>query len=86
MSKWEWLISAVSLAVISNAWTTHHIRAPTTPRQDNVNPIARVEQSTLILASSVHRVPCRDMLNAPALARLELSSPVLFTEGDFDGE
>merc|ERR1712159_75064 len=47
---------------------------------DNVNPIERVERSTLILGSSVHRVPCSALINPEVRARVSTSSPALFTD------
>jgi len=46
--------------------------------QDNVNPIERVERSTLILGSSVHRVPCSALLKPGEVSRVMSSSPMLF--------
>lgn len=47
---------------------------------DNINPIERVERSTLILGSSVHRVPCKTLVNPAALTRVMATSPTLFIE------
>ena len=45
---------------------------------DNVNPIEKLERSTLLLASTVHGVPARELIgNASELQRLERSMPLL---------
>ncbi|KAJ1427659.1 hypothetical protein B484DRAFT_397165 [Ochromonadaceae sp. CCMP2298] len=46
--------------------------------QRNVNPIERVERSTLIMASALHGVAAREMLGPSQLARVTAYSPMLF--------
>ncbi len=49
--------------------------------QDNVNPIERVERSTLVIASAVYGVPDFDELVKPAeLARVKQFSSNLFIQ------
>ena len=48
--------------------------------RDNVNPIDRVERSTLILASTVHRVPCADLTSTADVERIAASAPDLFPD------
>lgn len=48
--------------------------------KDNIDPIERVERSTLVLASSVHQVQCKELVSAAELPRLSDSSPALFIE------
>jgi hypothetical protein len=44
----------------------------------NVNPIERVERSTLIIASTLHRCPTTQLLKGDQTARVQASSPSLF--------
>lgn len=46
--------------------------------KDNVNPIERVERSALILASTVHRLPCGQLVKIDEAKRISLSAPALF--------
>merc|ERR1712242_371117 len=46
--------------------------------QDNVNPIDKVERSTLILASTVHQLPPAALVQDTQLGRLSGTSPMLF--------
>jgi hypothetical protein len=46
--------------------------------QDNVNPIERVERSTLILGSVVHRVPFEELVKPSELERVKLYSSNLW--------
>lgn len=48
--------------------------------QDNVNPIEKVERSTLIMASTVHQRPTEALLDASHVARVTAASPQLFLE------
>merc|ERR1712159_905759 len=48
--------------------------------QDNVNPIDKVERSTLIMASTVHQQPPSCLVRDNQLERLKLSSPRLFLD------
>lgn len=46
--------------------------------QDNVNPIDKVERSTLIMASTVHKEPVSAMIRDSQLPRVMAASPILF--------
>jgi len=46
--------------------------------QDNVNPIEKVERSSLILASTIHSLPPHELLNQDQLQRVMKCSPKLF--------
>ena len=52
----------------------------TTPvyRQENVNPIEKVERSTLIMASTVHQQPTAAIINQSSFSRVSAASPQLF--------
>ena len=45
--------------------------------QDNTNPIERVEQSTLIMASTVHQQPVKALVNQVSAGRLAAIAPQL---------
>ncbi|CAE7681767.1 sas6 [Symbiodinium pilosum] len=51
--------------------------------QDNVNPIERVERSSLIMASTIHQEPAKALVNENNVPRLSKASPQMFLE---DGE
>ncbi len=46
--------------------------------QDNVNPIEKLERSTLIVASTIHGLPAAAMLKDDQHARVLEYSPMLF--------
>lgn len=46
--------------------------------QDNVNPIEKLERSTLIVASTIHGLPAAAMLKDDQQARVLEYSPMLF--------
>merc|ERR1712194_69335 len=49
--------------------------------QDNINPIEQVERSTLVLASTVHMAPVKQLLAQSAdMKRISKNSPALFIE------
>jgi len=48
--------------------------------QDNVNPIEKVERSTLIMATTVHQKPASALIKDAQLPRVSASSPSLFLE------
>mmetsp|Transcript_70974 Transcript_70974/g.179632 ORF Transcript_70974/g.179632 Transcript_70974/m.179632 type:complete len:150 (-) Transcript_70974:333-782(-) len=48
--------------------------------QDNVNPIEKVERSTLIMASTVHALPPVRLIREAQQARVKAASPALFIE------
>lgn len=46
--------------------------------QDNVSPIEKVEHSTLIMASTLQRIPAEELVQPTQLPRLKSASPMLF--------
>jgi len=46
--------------------------------QDNINPIEKVERSTLIVASAIHQLPTSDLIKLEHQERVRTSSPKLF--------
>jgi hypothetical protein len=46
--------------------------------QDGVNPIDKVERSTLIMASTIHQEPSSKLINQNQLLRVSSTSPMLF--------
>jgi len=50
--------------------------------QDNVNPIDKVERSTLIMASTVHQLPAAELIRNAQLSRVQAASPMLFLDDE----
>jgi len=50
--------------------------------QENVNPIEKVERSTLIMASTVHQQPTSSLINEAQLPRVSAASPTLFIQDE----
>ena len=50
--------------------------------QDNINPIEKVERSSLIMASTIHRIPPIEMIKPERLSEVKKWSPMLFDESD----
>lgn len=48
--------------------------------QDNVNPIDKVERSTLIMATTVHQQPAETLIKDVQVPRVKDTSPMLFAE------
>eukprot|EP00933_Yihiella_yeosuensis_P019978 TRINITY_DN1610_c0_g1_i5.p1 TRINITY_DN1610_c0_g1~~TRINITY_DN1610_c0_g1_i5.p1 ORF type:complete len:245 (-),score=72.89 TRINITY_DN1610_c0_g1_i5:135-842(-) len=48
--------------------------------EDNVNPIEKIERSTLIMASTIHQVPPAQLIREAQIARVSGCSPQLFLE------
>ena len=48
--------------------------------EDNVNPIEKVERSSLIMAATVHQQPALAMIQDTTRARVMACSPQLFLE------
>merc|ERR1712087_743599 len=46
--------------------------------QDNINPIEKVERSTLIMATTVHQQPAAALIRDSQLPRVSNASPMLF--------
>jgi hypothetical protein len=49
--------------------------------EDNKNPIEKLENSTLILASTVHKAPAAALIKQEYLERVSTYSPLVFREG-----
>jgi len=45
--------------------------------QDNVNPIEKVERSSLIVGSAIHDMPAADLIQADQLGRIAVHSALL---------
>merc|ERR1712039_200964 len=50
--------------------------------QDNVNPIEKVERSTLIMATTVHQQPAAALVRENQVPRMKVESPNLFELDD----
>jgi len=50
--------------------------------QQNINPIERVERSTLIVASTIHGLEAKDIIKEDQIERVATFSPILFSEKD----
>jgi len=48
--------------------------------QDNMNPIEKVERSSLIMASTIHQVTAAALINEAHQARVSSASPMLFLQ------
>lgn len=48
--------------------------------QESINPIDRVERSTLIMATTVHQQPAKELIRASQHQRVSSASPMLFLE------
>jgi len=53
--------------------------------QDNIDPIEKLEQSTLIMASTVHEIPASELVEDGQLQRLAQVSPGILGAGSADG-
>lgn len=73
-------VAAASLHVIVAATHTFDKSLINTVVQDNVNPICKVERSSLIMAATVHGCETATLLSAGHRARVEAQSPMLFLE------
>ena len=55
--------------------------------QDNINPIQKVESSTLLFASAIHGVEARDLIKDESeLSRLEGQNPLLLLQNNGESE
>lgn len=54
--------------------------------QDNMNPIEKVERSSLIMASTIHQLPASAMIQPARISDVKKYSPMLFDEGEGGGE
>jgi len=50
--------------------------------QDNMNPIDKVERSTLIMATTVHQQPASALIRDAQLPRVKAASPMLFVDDE----
>merc|ERR1711985_17673 len=48
--------------------------------QDNINPIEKIERSTLIMATTVHEQPVQALIQQAQRERVAGTSPMLFLE------
>ena len=53
---------------------------------DNMNPIEKVERSSLIMASTIHQLPASAMIQPARISDVKKYSPMLFDEGEGGGE
>ena len=49
--------------------------------QNNVNPIEKIERSSLIMASTIHQLPASAMIKADRVEDVKKYSPMLFRDG-----
>jgi hypothetical protein len=56
--------------------------------QDNINPIEKMENSTLIVATTIHQEPAEALVRPDVLQRVATYSPLLFgsVHDDVDGD
>eukprot|EP01060_Flectonema_neradi_P005895 TRINITY_DN13954_c0_g1_i1.p1 TRINITY_DN13954_c0_g1~~TRINITY_DN13954_c0_g1_i1.p1 ORF type:complete len:903 (+),score=185.96 TRINITY_DN13954_c0_g1_i1:83-2791(+) len=68
-------LQAVDLHVIASV--THHFDKSllNIVIQDNVNPVEKVEQSTLLVASAIHNKPPSELINSDQLPRIKEFNP-----------
>ena len=71
-------IDEASLHVVIASTHTFDKTLMKTVIQENVNPIEKVERSTLIVASAIHGVPAAELIKPEHLDRVKESSPKLF--------
>ena len=71
-------VDEASLHVVIASTHTFDKTVMKTVIQDNINPIEKVEKSTLIIASTIHSVPSAELIKAEHLERVQQSSPKLF--------
>jgi len=80
-------VNAAELHVIVAATHTFDKSLMDTVIQDNVNPISKVERSSLIMAGTVHSKPVAEMVSENSLQRIHDTCPMLFlTEGTKETE
>ena len=72
-------ISSAELHVVLAATHCFDKTLLNTVIQDNVNPIEKVERSSLIIASSVHAKPAVELVKESEVERVRTFSPMLFT-------
>jgi len=73
-------LSHASLHIVIAATHCFDKTVTETVVQDNVNPIEKVERSTLIMASTIHQQPAAVLISEVQHARVCNASPMLFLE------
>ena len=71
-------VDEASLHVVIASTHTFDKTLMKTVIQDNVNPIEKVEKSTLIIASTIHSLPASELIKHEHLERVQKSAPKLF--------
>ena len=51
-----------------------------------MNPIEKVERSSLIMASTIHQLPASAMIQPARIADVKQYSPMLFDDGEGGGK
>lgn len=73
-------IEAASLHIVVAATHCFDKTITETVVQDNVNPIDKVERSTLIMAGTIHQQPAAALIRGAQLPRVSAASPMLFLD------
>ena len=79
-------IDCASLHVILAATHCFDKSLMNTVIQDNVNPIEKVERSSLIIATSIHEKNAAQLVNEDQIGRVDIYSPALFVKNEDEEE